>query len=234
MKLHANPVKNQIPESVYSVKINGQTLDLLKAVGQVCIKDSESPYALGSFDMDGGDVLVEITSQRDLSTAEILPEQNSLQVISRKKNKLVLKAGKPFIISIEPDGRINMPLLLFGKAPEIDKPQKSDPNVIWFGPGEHNADKIELKSNQTLYLESGSLVHGVLIASGSNIRVCGRGVLSQEKYPRGYVEQSMDFRHCNNLVIEGIISKDPCFGDLVLRDCKPETSTWRGIKPENL
>lgn len=220
MKLHGNPIEKQVPAAAYSVKVNGQTLDLFMAGGPVQIKDTDSPYAFGSFDMEGDDVLIEITSQRDLSKVEILPENNSLQVMSHEKNSLVLKAGKPFIISIEPDGRINMPLLLFGKAPEINKPQKSDPNVIWFSPGEHEAGKIVLTSNQTLYLESGSLVHGVLIASGNNIRVCGRGVLSQEKYPRRYVDLCMDFCHCDNLVIEGIISKDPCLWNLVLRDCK--------------
>ena len=171
MKLHGNPIEKQVPAAAYSVKVNGQTLDLFMAGGPVQIKDTDSPYAFGSFDMEGDDVLIEITSQRDLSKVEILPENNSLQVMSHEKNSLVLKAGKPFIISIEPDGRINMPLLLFGKAPEINKPQKSDPHVIWFSPGEHEAGKIVLTSNQTLYLESGSLVHGVLIASGNNIRV---------------------------------------------------------------
>ncbi|WP_217637405.1 hypothetical protein, partial [Curtobacterium sp. MCBA15_016] len=51
-------------------------------------------------------------------------------------------------------------LFLFVTPSETAVPSASDPDVLYFGPGEHHAGVIRPVSGQTVYLAPGALVHG--------------------------------------------------------------------------
>jgi len=54
--------------------------------------------------------------------------------------------------------------------------------VIYFGPGIHQAGRVNVGDRQTVYLAGGSVVKGAIVAQGSNIRILGRGILDGSDY----------------------------------------------------
>ena len=127
----------------------------------------------------------------------------------------------PFRRTFKPNGARNA-LALFGDAPETGIPDRNDPKVKWFGPGEHRAGAIRLTDGETLYLAPGAVVHGALYAQGRDITVTGRGVLTGVDYPRchGPFFFFTTFQGCTNLVIRGVTLTEPYHWTLTLFDCE--------------
>lgn len=98
------------------------------------------------------------------------------------------------------------PLFLFALPVEKDAPQPGDAGVVYFGPGEHHAGEIRLKSGQTLYLAAGARVKGRVYAFEANdVAIRGRGVLDA----RGFTDRDKKihgvlFERCRNVALEGI------------------------------
>jgi hypothetical protein len=94
---------------------------------------------------------------------------------------LVVSLPGPRKLSIEPEGRKG-PLLLFANPPELNPPKPETRGVIYFGPGVHRPGRIEVTSQQTLYLAAGAVVKGGVLAQGENIRITGHGILDGSDY----------------------------------------------------
>lgn len=164
----------------YEVTADGQKVDVYTArvldppfAGKQW--DHGGPYSFANFDM-AGRVTVRITSPRSLRNTVIRPQSAVADMTVEDDHTLVLTLDGPRKFSIEPDGR-NGPLLLFANPLEENPPQPGAPNVIYFGPGIHQAGQITVTNNQTLYLAGGAVVKGGVLAHGDNIRIAGRGVL---------------------------------------------------------
>ena len=84
------------------------------------------------------------------------------------------------------------PLFLFANPPEVDVPDKNDPDVIFFEAGRvYDVGLLEIDSGQTLYIEGGAVVKGSLLAwKAENITIRGRGILS----PNGLRDKIKDNR----------------------------------------
>lgn len=102
-------------------------------------------------------------------------------------------------------------------------PSKDDPNVIYYGPGEHNPKNglIKLTDNQTLYIAGGAVVNAGIEATGDNITICGRGILdgSDWEHNAGPTDYMINAKHCNNLVMKDIILKGSYYWTIVPQDC---------------
>ena len=61
-------------------------------------------------------------------------------------------------VSVEFDGDRAENLFLFPDLPDVDKPAQDVPDVLYYGAGQHDAGRIVMKSNQTLYLDEGAFV----------------------------------------------------------------------------
>jgi hypothetical protein len=85
-------------------------------------------------------------------------------------------------------------------------PQQGDRGIVYFGPGEHDAGEIRLKSGETLYLAAGARVRGRVYAFEANdVSIRGRGVLDA----RGFTDRDKKihgilFERCRNVAIEGV------------------------------
>ena len=123
-------------------------------------------YAFANFDL-AGEVDVRITSTRSLRNVVLRPA--GVKTRLEDDHTLLVSLPGPRKISIEPDGKKG-PLLLFANPLEKDPPKPDAPGVIYFGPGVHKPGKIELGSNQTLYLAGGAVVKGGVIARGEKTR----------------------------------------------------------------
>jgi hypothetical protein len=214
-------VSAQNVSSVYEVLINGKPATLYQcSVWQPeYLPSYGGPYWFCSFEVSG-ETTVEIVTSRSLDKLKLLPESKGV-IPNVSGKKISININKPMQLVLEPDGK-NGPLLLFANPPEVNVPKEGDPNVIYYGPGEHKAGAIELTDNQTLYLAEGAVVSGGIHAKGKNITIRGRGVLDGIAYARGKgpVRYPVFLEDCQNVTVEGIVIKDSWIWTFVPRGCK--------------
>lgn len=204
--------------SEYSVMVDGARLPLYTA--DVDCDEWGSEYYFGSFDI-AGRVRIRVKSARSMSGVRILPEKCNIVPFLVNDHEIEFVIDRPMRISVEPEGRVK-PLLLFVDSPEIDIPTPGTKDVIWFGPGYHDAGAIPVGSGQTLYLARGAVVSGGVVARGTNITVRGRGILDGRAYARfkGPCDWMLDFRYCRNVKVEGVICRNPYNWVLSMLDCE--------------
>ena len=69
-------------------------------------------------------------------------------------------------------------LAIFADQLEIDSPEKSDSSIIFYGPGSYEEGVINLKSDQTIYIAAGAIVHANIRGNDlNNVKIFGRGIL---------------------------------------------------------
>jgi hypothetical protein len=208
--------------SDYEVRANGQPVPVYQA-HVAAVTDGPAwtlpagsfggRYSFASFDASGP-VEVEVRALgRDLSRTVIRP--SSCGMCARHEDGVLkLSLERPVRLSIEPDGR-NVPLFLFVNQPEeqVPCPGPTDPGILHFGPGFHEAGTIEVGSGRTVYLAAGAVVRGRLVIRGENVTVRGRGILCGHgwNWPDG-PKRLVDISHSRNVRIEGIIIRGaPCW-----------------------
>jgi hypothetical protein len=121
----------------------------------------------------------------DFNECRVLPSSRDIAV-SRDGSTVSFEIDRPGQFSVEFDGSIEHPLLVFADPPERDVPARDDPNVLWYGPGLHELGEgfIEPRAGQTVYLAPGALVRGRIRASDAHdVRITGRGILSGQHLP---------------------------------------------------
>lgn len=216
----------------YEVTANGQQVDVYTArvldppfAGKQW--DFGGPYSFANFDV-AGRVTVRIKSPRPLRKTVIRPQAAVASMTVEDDHTLVLTLDGPHKFSVEPDGRKG-PLLLFANPLEDNPPQPNAPNVIYFGPGIHRADKITVTGNQTLYLAGGAVVKGGVWAQGDHIRIAGRGILdgSDWEWRKGPTPNVIAIQG-NHLDVSGITIRGASHWTVVPRNSRHVTV--RGIK----
>jgi hypothetical protein len=106
-------------------------------------------------------------------------------------------------------------LHLFANPPADAAPAGDKPGLRVFGPGVHRPGKIELKSNESVYIDGGAVVYGSIHASNAtNIAIRGRGVLDVSQAERGMGGGAIRLSGCSDVSVEGLVLRDPdvwCF-----------------------
>ena len=158
-----------------------------------------------------------------------------------KGDEVSFEISEPGQYVFEVNG-LHKPLHIFANPMETDKPDCNAPNVdlrqpdekldfpgnfytgnhtvlaegkdvLYFGPGIHHPHVIELKSNQSVYIDGGAIVYGTVFAENrKNIRIYGRGILSGARFKRqdhfDLLSRTMVLAHVENASVEGIIIED--------------------------
>jgi hypothetical protein len=208
----------------YTVTVNGTPVDVYIApvwephyVPKV--KPFGGPYSFAYFDFTGP-VKVEIASRKPLTGTRIHPESRGIRS-DVANGKVTFVLTEPGQFSIEPDGK-NGPLLLFANPLENNLPQPGDPDVIYFGPGVHEAGEIKVSDGQTLYIAGGAVVKGGVHARGNNIRIRGRGILDglDWEFGKGPTPNVLLLSKCTDIKVEGIILKDSWGWTFPIRGCQ--------------
>ena len=123
------------------------------------------------------DFEITIPEKSDKVTVRPLGSVNDIAVDQRTVRFTIPGPG---YYSVEPYGR-NRAFLIFADAPEKD-PRPEGDNVIYFGPGVHDAGVIEMSAGQTLYIDRGALVYASVHAKlADDITITGRGILDNSK-----------------------------------------------------
>lgn len=101
---------------------------------------------------------------------------------------------------------------------------KSNPNMIYVGPGVYDAGAFPIKDNTTIYLAGGSYVYGQFSSEGvNNVTIKGRGIVSGSIYSRRSSSEytiPVVMRKVTNLTIEDVCFFDPAGWALHLWKCE--------------
>lgn len=212
----------------YEVWVEGKKVDIYRArTLDPPFADKQwnygGPYSFANFDMSGS-VNVRITSKRPLRDVVIRPDSKGIKADLENDNTITFILDKPEKLSIEPDGRSG-PLLLFANPIEVDAPKPDDPGVVFFGPGLHKPEKIELQSNQTLYLAGGAVVKAEVLVKGDNIHIRGRGILdgSDWEWRTGPVGNLIAIRNSKNVEVSDITLRGSSHWTIVPRSSQGVT-----------
>lgn len=166
-----------------------------------------------------GKVRVDLTTAKEIKTVIIRPLSHNI-IPEIEGNKISFDLHGPRQIVVEINDYHNA-FHLFANPPETEKPDPEDPSVYYFGPGRHEAGTIELENGESVYIEGGAIVHGNIQATEvNNIKVHGRGILDASKIKRFDARQMVSAWGCKNVVVEGIIFRDPHVWTVVPARCK--------------
>lgn len=181
-------------------------------------------------------VTFEITPQKPFEDVIIRPL--SLGIIPQiNDGTITFTLEKPAYFTVEPFGRSNA-LHIFADPMPCYNIDYNDPNVIYYGAGEHNVGEIILKDNQTLFIDEGAVVYACISSTDAqNIKILGRGILDNskntEKILFEYNAQNNDtavknvkrkhtikLEYCTNIEIEGITIRDSLVYNIKPTACK--------------
>lgn len=146
--------------------------------------------------------VIVIYNKGAINSAKIRPL--SYGIVPRiEGNQISFLLNQACNISVEINGDIFHNLLLFAN-PILDKiPNKSDPDVIFFGKGIHEFKNgvFKIPSNKTVYISGDAILRGQLkIDSVENVRVMGRGMVEHT------VKMGVIISRSKNIVIDGIFT----------------------------
>lgn len=183
----------------YQVKVNGVSIPVYDT--------PIASYAVFDF---SGDVDVEVTTMFDVRWVDVRPLRWNIKPAYTGDNSFIFKMKEPANLSLELNGRIRQqPLFIFSGKPEGQIPLRKDPNVIWFEGGKLYKDvQLELKDNQTIYIEGGAVVQGYIFADGKkNVKICGRGILDGSfiRTMEGAPRRLINLMDCEGISINDII-----------------------------
>jgi len=204
--------------SDYTILVDGLPIDVYAA--STHLRDGKYSYAYFDF---SDPVTVSIKSKLPFTNCRVLPRSSGVvpRVVG---DSLEFTLDKPQDLSIEPNGP-NSSLLLFSNPPEENVPNPEDPNVIYFGPGIHQAGVIKLASHQTLYLAGGSVVKGAIECHGDDITIGGRGILLGDDWPRlkGPSGSMASFEGCHKVTMRDVILQGSWGWTIFLKGCRSVT-----------
>ncbi len=151
---------------------------------------------------EDAEVVVEV--QRPIKAAIIRPLSLGITA-TVQANTMRFRISRPCCLAIEVDDDLRRPLFLFANAPEVNAPKRGTRGVHYFEGGKiHEAGRIELKNNETVYIEGGAVVRGVIRANhASGIRILGPGILDGST--RNKQTESVMLNGCRDVEINGPI-----------------------------
>jgi hypothetical protein len=184
-------------------------------------------YAL--FDLSEAAEVV-VKTKEALRTAKLWPTSAGIEPeISGREVRFTIET--PRHVTLLPDGSDVRVLHLFVSRPEKKAPAPGDPSVLYFGPGVHDVELLEIpRSKKALYIAGGAVVRAklppdakgtrnpksglvsyggpvILLLKKRGFRIYGRGILDGSAIPHAgkcliHVLQSEDVR------VEGILLRD--------------------------
>ena len=174
--------------------------------------DQTELAGFASLDMRGP-VHVEIQSLRAVQSVVVRPASLGITPFVQG-NRIRFALSQPSPVIVEVNGRHHA-LHLFANPPEANAPSTETPGLRYFGPGVHRPGKMELKSNESVYLAPGAVVYGSIQAnSATNLHIFGRGVLDVSQAERGKGGGAIRLSGCSDVTVEGLVLRDPdvwCF-----------------------
>ena len=208
----------------YRVNVNGRPVEVMALpTPDHCLSGVDAqPYYVAYFDA-ANEVEVEISGgPAPMKDVRILPLSKGIKPEVLAKDKMRFRAKPPFTVAVEPQPR-HRALVIAANVPEHEVPAADDPHVITVGPGRHRYDQpLIVGSNETLYLAPGAYVEGPVVLEGTNITVCGRGIVSGAAWPHygGPARVDLFTVKGSDITIRDITLMSPWHWTCVLQNCE--------------
>ena len=188
--------------------------------------------SFATFDMEGT-IEVTVRCAETVKTAKLLPSSRGITpVIS--SNRVSFTLTMPELLTLEINGDWVHSLHLFANPFETNVIKGEAPDVIYFGPGIHEIDRLRVPSGKTVYLSDGAIVRckpagkygAVMALAGNNITLRGRGILDGSLCPI-HTYHLLAIQG-SNIVVEGIILRDSSTWNVPMR--QSENVKIRNVK----
>lgn len=218
---------NGIPVNVESVRCSAMPVNIRWPGHQRDIDQTEI-CGMARFDFIGKTEVV-IDTDREFKTVKVRPLSREI-VPQIDDRRIRFTIDRPGFFSVELDD-YHCNLHLFADEPVDYTEILREKNVLKFGPGEHEAGVIELKSGDAVYLDSKAVVYGRIIAKDADdIAIVGRGILdgsrvkeepiaispelAAEQRRKGFAitnvrrYNAIKLEFCDRVTIDGIVIRD--------------------------
>lgn len=161
--------------------------------------------SMATFDFEGSVEVAVTSSRQPIQSVKIRPL--SYEIKPRiEGNTIIFSLSRPCNLSVEINDDIFHNLHLFANPLEESRPNLSDPNVIYFGPGVHDIPDHQLRvpSGKTVYMAGGAVICGqILIDHAHDVQVLGRGMTDQ---------RSISITNSSHVKISGIFASQIFIG----------------------
>jgi hypothetical protein len=159
------------------------------------------------FDTDK-EVEIEINSGTAINNVVIRPLSLGIQhSVSGNSIKFKIKKSCQFVVEINDWHKA---LHIFANPIEKNDIDSSRKDVLYFGPGIHEAGIITARDNQTIYIAGGAVVNGVVYAKDiKNLKITGRGIIDASMFERFDAKNLIFIDNCENVTLDGVILRNP-------------------------
>ena len=216
---------------VHAVKVSPSD-SLRRMKGMDDKQGSAGIYEMAAFcsaDITGPST-VKVKVNKEVTSAKVLPSSRGITPRINGR-EISFEAVPGDRLTLEVNGDEYHSLHIFTDLPEEEQIDPSDPNVIYYGPGDHYVSRLIVRSNQTLYIARGAVLYGemylnaqsgacspVISLIGDNIKVRGRGIVDGSLCST--LTTHLLSVHGNNISIEGITLRDGSVWTLPVKNSK--------------
>jgi hypothetical protein len=196
-----------IPESKdFRVWVNGSEM----FTGQA--GNNNWKYSFCAFDFSEP-VTIKIGFNKSIKWVDIMPSILKIEHKTIDDHTFEFTLDKPKKITILINNDRKNALHILTNLPEKSRPNPNDKNVLFYKAGKtYDVGVLDLKDNQTLYIESGARLKGMVrIKDSKNVKIAGRGMIdgTDNKARSNDPGSNEPFRliymdHSENIKIEGI------------------------------
>jgi len=194
---------NNHPLFIYKARVSAAPINMVYPGYQRPLEQTEFA-SFGYFDTDGT-VDVEIESTKNIETVTIRPLSKNIKP-KVTGNKIRFQIKEPCQLAVEINDH-HQPLHLFVN-PVDDRKKNKDQYTRYFGPGRHQPGIIDLKDNESIYIEGGAIVETLIRANNArNITIQGRGIIDASSFERRSGSM-IGLSECADVKVEGVILRD--------------------------
>lgn len=156
-----------------------------------------------------GKVQVTIYAMNSVSSAVALPFSKGYSISKGEDGASFTMEVEPYDrVIVEFDGSEKDRLYIFANPRsdvEGERPDKNDPNVLYFEAGKEYPDNhIQIKSNQTMYIEGGCVLNAKIYAQNAqNVKLHGYGII--DAFDNKAEVNGVRFQDCSGVELKGIV-----------------------------
>ncbi len=134
-------------------------------------------YSFCAFDFEKP-ITIRVRFAQAIKWVDIMPSILKIEHNSIDDNTFEFTLNEPKKITIIINNDMSNTLHILTNLPEKNRPDPVDKYVLYYKAGTYDIGVLDLKSNQTLYLESGAKLKGMVrIRDAENVKIMGRGMI---------------------------------------------------------